>query len=262
MKSYSSKMGSTGFTLIEVLVVIAVISVLAAILMPALQRTRRLAKRLLCGTNLREISLGWDLFLNDHQGRFYQGVDKNYEYGGWRGRIRPFYPRPLNPYVGVAGDANEPDALLFRCPTDRGGLPGFYFNELVYHVRGTSYFTNHFLIGPDQFGQYSDHTADLDAQISRRLPNLNWNRVYAPARLLLVGDFGWVNQWDPKPHRRPEYKDKAEWHNKEETHNLAFLDGHVSFLTIQKGYYVTETYSVVPFKDLYSLARKVQGPVP
>jgi prepilin-type processing-associated H-X9-DG protein len=51
----------------------------------------------------------------------------------------------------------------------------------------------------------------------------------------------------------------AEWHVKPESFNMAFLDGHVAFVRIRKAYYITDDYSVVPFKDLYGLAYQVQG---
>ena len=57
-----------------------------------------------------------------------------------------------------------------------------------------------------------------------------------------------------------DLKEMAEWHNKPDCHNLAFLDGHVAFLNIRKGYYVTDEYCVLPFEDLCSLAHEVQGP--
>jgi hypothetical protein len=41
---------------------------------------------------------------------------------------------------------------------------------------------------------------------------------------------------------------------------MAFLDGHVKFLNIRKGYYVTSEYLVLPFEDLRELALQVQGP--
>ncbi len=58
-----------GFTLIELLVVIAIIALLMAILLPALQRARAYAKRVTCSSNLRQISVGLNIFANDHGGQ-------------------------------------------------------------------------------------------------------------------------------------------------------------------------------------------------
>ena len=51
-----------GFTLIEVLVVVAIIALLVSILLPSLQRAREQAKRLLCATNLRTISQAMNIY--------------------------------------------------------------------------------------------------------------------------------------------------------------------------------------------------------
>ena len=93
------------------------------------------------------------------------------------------------------------------------------------------------------------------------MPGLGLNQVTGTPRLLLMGDYGWYNQWDPRPHSSQELKEQAEWHERMDHHNLAFMDGHVGFTKIRKGYYITESYTVVPFQELFSLAREVQGPV-
>ena len=249
-----------GFTLIELLVVISVIAVLLAVLLPVLSWARIQAKRAGCGSNLKQIALAWTTYLDDHEGRFYQGITANLDYGGWKGS-KGWWPRPLNRYVGLddPNGVTEAEAKVFCCPSDRGGVPGLLLREKAYRVNGTSYQTNIFLIGQNRCGAFSDHTAVLDQEISEHLPNLNRSDVANPSRLLLIGDYGWINQWKPKPHPEIEWKDLAEWHRKADCHNLAFLDGHVKFLNIRKGFYVTAEYCVLPFQDLYELALKVQA---
>src|SRR5436305_2061149 len=53
-----------GFTLIEVLVVISVISLLLAMIMPAMARARATSKRTACASNLRQIGIGTRCYLN------------------------------------------------------------------------------------------------------------------------------------------------------------------------------------------------------
>ena len=70
MKSPLSHRGAGAFTLVEMLTVIAIIGILAALLLPALEQAKARAKRIQCVGNLREIGLATHLFANDHGGKF------------------------------------------------------------------------------------------------------------------------------------------------------------------------------------------------
>lgn len=255
----------TGFTLIELLVVIAVIAVLLALLVPSLRKAREVARRTVCQSNLRQIAVAWNAYLDDCGGAFLQRLNANLLYGGWKGTfaMKGDPNRPLNSYFSLPSiEENENDAKIFCCPADRGGLPGPWLYEKVYHACGTSYITNIFLIGQNACGTFSPNTKILDAEISKRLKGLNISRVDNPSRLLLIGDYGWINQWRPALKLPEELKQLAEWHDRADCHNLAFLDGHVKFLNIRKGFYVTSEYCMLPFKELFDLAYQVQGPAP
>ncbi len=62
-----TKMKKKGFTLVELLVVIAIIALLMGILMPALNRVRQIAYRMICGTHLKGIGSAMMLYANDNR---------------------------------------------------------------------------------------------------------------------------------------------------------------------------------------------------
>ena len=72
-----SKRLTNAFTLVELLIVIAIIGLLAALLLPALTQAKGRAKRAECIGNLNEIGLASHLFANDHGGKFPTEVSTN-----------------------------------------------------------------------------------------------------------------------------------------------------------------------------------------
>ncbi len=73
-----------GFTLIELLVVIAIIAILAAILFPVFARAREKARQTACLSNVKEITLGILMYVQDYDERFpfsYSVPDPSPRYG-------------------------------------------------------------------------------------------------------------------------------------------------------------------------------------
>jgi prepilin-type N-terminal cleavage/methylation domain-containing protein/prepilin-type processing-associated H-X9-DG protein len=69
MKARGAKRtGAAGFTLVELLVVIGILAVLAALLLPALGRSRASAQRVECASNLHQLGLATHMYWDDNAG--------------------------------------------------------------------------------------------------------------------------------------------------------------------------------------------------
>jgi type II secretory pathway pseudopilin PulG len=66
----ASNSGGKAFTLIGLLVVIAIISIVAALLLPALSRARAQAHSTTCKNHLRQMCLALQMYVDEHQSRY------------------------------------------------------------------------------------------------------------------------------------------------------------------------------------------------
>lgn len=132
------------FSLVELLVVIAVIGILASLILPALARARRHSKVTVCLSNLHQFSVAAEMFGADNNGLVPLGL------GGHKMArefvcpsmtdeeiLQEMLRRPLYPYIKPSD--------VFACPEDKGEnlAPDFInFAPSLYYAFGCSYQVN------------------------------------------------------------------------------------------------------------------------
>lgn len=139
-------MRHTAFSLIELLVVLAIIAILTALLLPTLGMVRESARKVTCMNNLRQLGLAIRGYGQEQRGLLpmsYANTDGNYT-GSGQGTAT-MWPQYLAPYIErgeqvEAGSTLTVHANVFGCPTKRltyrrvsnswtGFVPGYGFTR-------------------------------------------------------------------------------------------------------------------------------------
>lgn len=228
---------SSGFTLLELLVVVAIISLLISILLPSLAGARNEGQKTKCFSNMGSLGKAMITYsIDDAKGLTSPVVpqaevdwlyDGEYEYGGKTGvgvMADPDFQqqnRILNKYMYT--DPMSMNASLYECPTDQG-VPSAPVNfepfflappalgKPIHVATGTSYRLNNHIdfVG---FTGFTQHFYGPYFRSSTRVPN-------TAETILLEETIAEVAKWNAPDHSTPG------WHGKRNIFNVSFVDGH------------------------------------
>ena len=132
-----------GFTLVELLVVLTIIAVLAAVLLAAISAVRERSDATQCVANLRQLAIANVTYTADNGGRYVQAQERTntIRWHGARGSVKSkFDPRkgPLAPYLGKDGRVKLCPSLrtvLREGESFEDGTGGYGYNAI--YIGGT-----------------------------------------------------------------------------------------------------------------------------
>jgi prepilin-type N-terminal cleavage/methylation domain-containing protein/prepilin-type processing-associated H-X9-DG protein len=166
-----------GFTLVELLVVMAIVAILAAIVLPAASRAKRAGQRAVCANNLRQLGLATHLYWQDNR-------DAAFKYRGaavdggdvwWFGWLER----------GTEGNRrfDSSRGALWACLQGRGVevCPAFDFSDPLYKpkARGASW----------------GYGYNLALSTAQSAPAFRVSRVARPSATVLFADAAQVNDF-------------------------------------------------------------------
>jgi type II secretory pathway pseudopilin PulG len=210
----------TGLTLIELLVIVAVVAILAALLLPVLGNARDKAKRAVCVNNLRQINLGLRMYSDDSSDKAPQTPGTTNDPGlNWNG-----YKALMKSYVGLNGTSSVQDRL-FACPSDT-----FYYDVVSSFQRVPKGLHEQ----PPDYLSYGFNGGN--ARTNSNAPGIAGrvlSSINDPSRTVLVAEspafipYSWHRPRSPALNGAPMFDDAMNM--------VSFVDGHVSFIKIHWG---------------------------
>ena len=128
-----------GFTLIELLVVISIVSLLVAILLPALATARESARRIQCATKLRALAQASMVYSYDHKGALPLSQPTNASNGWLLAEPGPYQMVSDYMNITIGPDWTPTDkwhCSVAKCPSNSGDKSGFPNSNLDYTYNG------------------------------------------------------------------------------------------------------------------------------
>lgn len=205
-----------GFTLVELLVVIGIIAVLAALLLPVLSSAKARAQRTVCLNNLNQINRGLRMYCDDH-------ADKGPAVGGL---TVVSYKQAIKSYVGLTG-ASSPQDRVFACPKDT-----FYYNESDgayvpqgHHEQPSYDFSSYAFNG---LNLLTNFPASRFGVVLSGIAGVPLGSIKEPTKVVLVAEWAALLPYSWHQPRKPSADGVPLFDGSRNM--ISFVDGHVKYI--------------------------------
>ena len=223
-----------GFTLVELLVVVAIIALLLGILLPALGRARQLARTTKCLSNVRNMQVAHQMYMSAHNGAF---IQVGLAHSGAHADEEVAWINTLAEYYGSDLLHRSPVDDSPHWPSDEGG-DGVPVPGTTDQYRRSSYGVNDMVTGLGPAGFSATREAELQSATSETVQFLimaftgsfagadhvhaaNWAAVNSPEAIALQAS----GQCQTNAHGGPAGSPEA-------ISNYGFIDGHAETLPL------------------------------
>jgi prepilin-type N-terminal cleavage/methylation domain-containing protein len=210
------------FTLVELLVVMAVIGILAGLLLPALSALKANAQRTACLDNLKQINAGIRMYCDDSS-----DVSPSSR-GPWI-----WYKERIKNYVGLQGHSSPQDRI-FACPADT-----FYYHDpppagIVHFVNAPMHdsdlydYSSYLFNGFNLWFNGPNHQTNYGAL---GIAGLKLSSIREPVKTVLVAEAPAFDPFSWHEPGTPIQLPPGQWLRFNNAKDMvSFVDGHVSYI--------------------------------
>ena len=212
----------SAFTLVELLVVITVIGILAALLLPALSGVKANAKRMGCLNNVKQINAGIRMYCDDSS-------DMSPVTKLPRPIVSLAYKELMKSYVGLNG-RSSPQDRIFACPTDTSYYEvttdsfGFYLTNAPMHDNKHYDYSSYWFNG---FNALSNWNTVGGGHFRLGIAGVKMASIKEPVKTVLAAEapaffpYSWHQPQTPAPVEFPMFNNAKD--------AAGFVDGHASY---------------------------------
>ena len=245
----------SGFTLIELLVVVSTVSLLMGILMPALSRARKSARRIKCASQMHQISLAFQLYAVDW--------DDWIITASCGMATQPDGQQAWNfallQYIGEKRDKDFDTAELWFCPEDKDPYPcGYGRYDEVHGTPLTSYALNGYYAAAQPGRGMRPATSEEKLGPAGHFKTF---QIRSPAACMLMVETSHSGQIYDAEHSRAkvyglDVSDRSHhrmtsgfYHNN--SMNIMFVDGHIGNIRGRKAEWVNTPWSILQSHGMF-----------